>query len=70
MERPYSYVYNGFSGRLDHALLNAGMAKRLKGAAEWHINADEMDASGYQKRNVDGAWRSSDHDPLLLGFDG
>ena len=69
VERPYSYVYNGYSGRLDHALLNAGMARRLAGAAEWHSNADEMDASGYQQRNVEGPWRSSDHDPLLLGFD-
>jgi len=69
VEQPYSYVYNGYSGRLDHALLNAGMARRLAGAAEWHSNADEMDASGYQKRNVEGPWRSSDHDPLLLGFD-
>ncbi|KIP86155.1 endonuclease [Stenotrophomonas maltophilia] len=69
VERPYSYVYNGYSGRLDHALLNAGMAKRLSGAAEWHINADEMDAGGYAKRNGAGPWRSSDHDPLLLGFD-
>ena len=69
VERPYSYVYNGYSGRLDHALLNEGMARRLAGAAEWHSNADEMDASGYQKRNVYGPWRSSDHDPLLLGFD-
>ena len=69
VDQPYSYVYNGYSGRLDHALLNAGMARRLAGAAEWHSNADEMDVSGYQKRNVEGPWRSSDHDPLLLGFD-
>lgn len=68
-ERPYSYVYNGMSGRLDHALLNAGMAARLRGAAEWHINADEADEVGYQGRNAAGPWRSSDHDPLLLGFD-
>lgn len=69
VEHPYSYVYNGYSGRLDHALLSPGMAKRLRGAAEWHSNADEQDASGYQGRNVQGPWRSSDHDPLLLGFD-
>jgi len=24
---------------------------------------------GYQGRNEPGPWRSSDHDPLLLGFD-
>ncbi|MHC6216819.1 ExeM/NucH family extracellular endonuclease [Stenotrophomonas acidaminiphila] len=69
VSRPYSYVYNGLTGRLDHALLNPGMAARLKGAAEWHINADEADDAGYQGRNVPGPWRSSDHDPLLLGFD-
>ena len=69
VEHPYSYVYNGYTGRLDHALLNPGMARRLRGAAEWHSNADEQDASGYQGRNVQGPWRSSDHDPLLLGFD-
>ncbi|NIJ70085.1 ExeM/NucH family extracellular endonuclease [Xanthomonas sp. 60] len=68
VQHPYSYVYNGYTGRLDHALLNAGMAARLQGAAEWHANADEQDASGYQKANVEGPWRSSDHDPLLLGF--
>ena len=68
VEHPYSYVYNGYTGRLDHALLSPGMAKRLRAAAEWHSNADEQDASGYQGRNVPGPWRSSDHDPLLLGF--
>ena len=69
VEQPYSYVYNGYSGRLDHALLSPAMARRLAGAAEWHSNADEQEASGYQGRNVQGPWRSSDHDPLLLGFD-
>ena len=69
VDQPYSYVYNGYSGRLDHALLNGGMAARLKGAAEWHANADEQDASGYQDGNVEGPWHSSDHDPLLLGFE-
>ena len=69
VQQPYSYVYNGMTGRLDHALLSPGMAARLKGAAEWHINADEADEIGYQGRNVPGPWRSSDHDPLLLGFE-
>ncbi|WP_258223680.1 ExeM/NucH family extracellular endonuclease, partial [Stenotrophomonas sp. HMWF003] len=69
VERPYSYVYNGLSGRLDHALLSPSMAQRLQGAAEWHINADEAEDVGYQGRNEPGPWRSSDHDPLLLGFD-
>ena len=41
VESPYSYVYDGQLGRLDHALLSPGLASRLRGAAEWHSNADE-----------------------------
>jgi len=69
VEHPYSYVYNGQTGRLDHALLSPAFVPALRGAVEWHINADEQDALGYRERNVEGPWRSSDHDPLLLGFD-
>lgn len=65
---PYSYVYDGQLGRLDHALLSPALAARLRGAAEWHSNADEPETSGYREGG-DGPWRSSDHDPLLLGFD-
>jgi len=69
VERPWSYVYRGHSGRLDHALLSPALAAHLRGAAEWHVNADEPDEAGYAGRNEPGPWRSSDHDPLLLGFD-
>ncbi len=66
---PYSYVYDGLTGRLDHALLSPALAARLAGAAEWHSNADEPDSRGYQSRPGDRApWRSSDHDPLVVGF--
>jgi predicted extracellular nuclease len=69
IEHPYSYVYSGLSGRLDHALLSPSLAKQLRGAAEWHINADEQDAQGYADGDATVPYRSSDHDPLLLGFD-
>jgi uncharacterized protein len=66
---PYSYVYDGLIGRLDHALLSPTLAARLVGAAEWHSNADEPDSRGYQQRPNDRSpWRSSDHDPLVVGF--
>lgn len=69
VEQPYSYVYSGLSGRLDHALVSPALAARVRGAAEWHINADETDAQGYAGRDAAGPWRSSDHDPLVIGVD-
>ncbi len=79
---PYSYVFDGQIGRLDHALLSPALAQRLAGAAKWHANADEPVRSaetgalgeGTPKKGKSknsgstGPWRSSDHDPLLLGF--
>ena len=65
---PYSFVYDGQAGRLDHALLSPALARRLRGAAEWHVSADEPTTSGYRAGGA-GPWGSSDHDPLLLGFD-
>jgi len=68
-EPPYSYVFDNQAGRLDHALLSPSLATRLRGAAEWHANADEPDSRGYQEApDQRGPWRSSDHDPLVLGF--
>ncbi|MEP6907015.1 MAG: ExeM/NucH family extracellular endonuclease, partial [Pseudoxanthomonas sp.] len=69
VQQPYSYLYEGMVGRLDHALLSPALAKRLRGAAEWHINADEPDAEGYAGADIGGPWRSSDHDPMVVGFD-
>ncbi|WDS35354.1 ExeM/NucH family extracellular endonuclease [Pseudoxanthomonas sp.] len=69
VESPYSYVYDGQTGRLDHALLSPALTPHLKGAAEWHANADEPFGDGYEGADVTGPWRSSDHDPMLLGFD-
>ncbi|NOT88176.1 MAG: ExeM/NucH family extracellular endonuclease [Lysobacter sp.] len=66
---PYSYVYDAQIGRLDHALLSPSLAARRVGAAEWHSNADEPDSHGYQTRpDARTPWRSSDHDPLVVGF--
>ena len=67
-EAPYSYAYRGTLGRLDHALVSPALAADLRGAAEWHANADEPRSAGYRDGGP-GPWRSSDHDPLLLGFD-
>lgn len=65
----YSYVFEGRSGCLDHALASPGLAKRVAGAAEWHINADELPVFGYAgdpQLYAPDPYRSSDHDPLIV----
>ena len=37
----YSYVFEGLSGYLDHALSTANLSGQVSGVTEWHINADE-----------------------------
>jgi predicted extracellular nuclease len=66
---PYSFVFDGQAGRLDHALLNAPMAARLRGAVEWHNNSDETEFFDYHQDQEGDPYRASDHDPILLGFD-
>lgn len=72
----YSYVYNGEAGYLDHALASLPLASHVKAVHEWHINADEPIALQYtlayksaEQQNTyyaPDAYRSSDHDPVLV----
>jgi len=70
----YSYVYNGESGNLDHALATSSLAAQVSGVTEWHINADEPRVLDYNlefkpdDRYAPTPFRSSDHDPLLIGL--
>jgi predicted extracellular nuclease len=68
-ERPYSFVFDGQAGRLDHALLSPALAARLRGAVEWHANADEAPIFDYHHDRDGDPYRASDHDPVLLGFE-
>ncbi|MDO9075329.1 MAG: ExeM/NucH family extracellular endonuclease [Rubrivivax sp.] len=77
----YSYVFDGTAGRLDHAISTATMSPKITGAVHWHVNADEQVAYDYNLEfkqpacatcapdpyNAD-AYRSSDHDPVLVGL--
>ena len=75
---PYSYVFNGESGYLDHALATSSLASQVTGATDWHINPDEPTVLDY---NVEfktanqvntfyapTPYRASDHDPVVLGI--
>jgi predicted extracellular nuclease len=72
---PYSYVFAGLSGYLDHALASTALDGQVAGILEWHINADEPAALDYnlntglsQDLYQPNQFRESDHDPLVIGL--
>jgi predicted extracellular nuclease len=72
---PYSYVFAGLSGYLDHALASSALDGQVAGILEWHINSDEPAALGYdlntglsQDLYQPNQFRESDHDPLVIGL--
>jgi hypothetical protein len=77
-EFAYSFVFDGLVGYLDHALSTGTLTRQVTGATEWHINADEPDLLDYDtsfKSPEQAAlfapdeYRSSDHDPVIVGLD-
>jgi uncharacterized protein len=70
----YSYVFDGLAGELDHMMAGRQLLKRVSGAAIWHINADEPRLLDYNTEfnppalYRPDAFRSSDHDPLIVGL--
>jgi hypothetical protein len=74
----HSYVFDGQAGYLDHALASPTLVGQVTGAADWHINADEPDLLDYDTTfkppaqeaiYEPNAYRSSDHDPVVIGLD-
>ena len=75
----YTFAFDGQWGRLDYAFASPSLAAQVTGAAAWHINADEPSVLDYETSFKSTAqlselyapspFRSSDHDPLLVGFD-
>ena len=66
-----SYVFNGQSGSLDHAVLTPNLLGRAV-VEKWHINAAEPAFLEYSvagaATDVNSPFRSSDHDPILIGL--
>ncbi|HET9143266.1 MAG TPA: ExeM/NucH family extracellular endonuclease [Actinophytocola sp.] len=74
----YSYVFDGQWGYLDYVLASASMTGQVTGAGDAHHNADEPSVLDY---NTDfktpgqvaslyapDRFRTSDHDPVLVGL--
>ena len=70
----YSYVFDGQSGSLDHAIVSTAFSAQVTGVAEWHVNADEPSVFDYNTefkpddRYAATPYRSSDHDSLVVGL--
>lgn len=69
----YTFRYGTLIGALDHAFGTPEMTDAITGAEPWAINTDEPVVLDYPDANIDfyqpNAFRSSDHDPLLVGID-
>lgn len=77
----YSYVFDGEAGYIDHALATPSLSAQIAGAAHWRINADEPAIIDYNTEYKQPAcatcgpdyytntvYRSSDHDPVVVGL--
>jgi predicted extracellular nuclease/alkaline phosphatase len=74
----YSGVDHGQAGYLDHALANGALSSQVTGAAVWHINADEPSVLDYNEEHMSAGqlislynedpYRSSGHDPVIVGL--
>ncbi len=81
----HSYVFDGQSGSLDHAMVTPSLLAQVTNAGIWNINSDEpiiLDYNFEFKNNPNCTsatcispdyytptpFRSSDHDPVLVGL--
>ncbi|WP_228484642.1 ExeM/NucH family extracellular endonuclease [Microbacterium cremeum] len=73
----YSYIFDGQLGYLDYALAGGDVLDEVVGAATWNVNADEPSLIDYDMTfklpaqdalYAPDAYRSSDHDPVIVGL--
>ncbi|BDZ41557.1 hypothetical protein GCM10025865_08560 [Paraoerskovia sediminicola] len=72
----YTYSFGGQVGSLDHVFASEAAAGVVTGTDIWNINAYEPVANEYSRYNYnvtdlydETPYRSSDHDPILVGLD-
>ena len=71
----YSYVFRGVKGTLDYALSSDALTPKITGATGWNINSDETISMDYNTEfnpailYAPHAYRTSDHDPVVVGME-
>ena len=65
-----SYVFKGLTGSLDHAVVTPNLVGFVD-VQKWHINSAEPSVLEYDQAgeatDITSPFRSSDHDPVLIG---
>lgn len=76
MTEESTYLFGGLTGSLDHVLATEPLFAAATGADIWNINSVESIGLEYSRYNANvtdlyetGPFRSSDHDPLIVGVD-
>src|SRR5690606_3131392 len=71
-----TYLFDGYVGSLDHVFASPAAAAAVTGTDVWNINSVEPIANEYSRYNYNASilydttpFRSSDHDPVLVGLD-
>jgi 5'-nucleotidase len=71
-----TYLFDGYVGSLDHVFASPAAAQAVTGTDVWNINSVEPIANEYSRYNYNASilydttpFRSSDHDPVLVGLD-
>ena len=69
----YTYTFDQRNGNLDHGLVSASAFPKVTGFDIWQVNAAEPVAyqydSGIPELYAPYAFRASDHNPVVIGFD-
>ena len=73
----YSFAFDGQRGAMDHALASPSLAPQVADISEWPVNTDEPRVLDYNLEpprdpslfDASSPYRSSDHDPLIIGLD-
>jgi len=78
-KKAYSYVYYGQAGYMDYAISSKHLTPHITSVYHWAINADEPTCLDYNTEYKsedqiedlysDSPFRSSDHDPVIIGLD-
>jgi hypothetical protein len=69
----FSFSFNGQLGSLDHAVISNALSAAVTGIEKWNINSAEPSYLDYNdgprsSTYTISPWRSSDHDPVLIGL--